>query len=67
MSGEYISVSNGKRPVSNIKKRTKMFAFCAWMQIAVTCTSPILNNNFTMGVDQVTYFPTLQSLIILYK
>jgi hypothetical protein len=29
MSGEYISVSNGKRPVSNIKKRTKMFAFCA--------------------------------------
>jgi hypothetical protein len=35
MSGEYISVSNGKRPVSNVKKRAKMFAVCAWMQIAV--------------------------------
>jgi hypothetical protein len=35
MSGEYISVSNGKRLVSNVKKRAKMFAVCAWMQIAV--------------------------------
>jgi hypothetical protein len=35
MSSEYISVSNGKRPVSNVKKRAKMFAVCAWMQIAV--------------------------------
>jgi hypothetical protein len=35
MSGEYISVSNGKRPVSNVKKRAKMLAVCAWMQIAV--------------------------------
>jgi hypothetical protein len=30
------SVSNGKRPVSNVNKRAKMFAVCAWMQIAVT-------------------------------
>jgi hypothetical protein len=29
------SVSNGKRPVSNVNKRAKMFAVCAWMQIAV--------------------------------
>jgi hypothetical protein len=36
MSGEYISVSNGKRLDSNVKKRAKMFAVCAWMQIAVT-------------------------------
>jgi hypothetical protein len=35
MSGEYILVSNGKSPVSNVKKRAKMFAVCAWMQIAV--------------------------------
>jgi hypothetical protein len=35
MSGEYISGSNGKRLVSNVKKRAKMFAVCAWMQIAV--------------------------------
>jgi hypothetical protein len=35
MSGEYISVSNGKRSVSNVKKRAKMFAVCAWIQIAV--------------------------------
>jgi hypothetical protein len=24
-----------KRPVSNVNKRAKMFAVCAWMQIAV--------------------------------
>ena len=36
MSGEYISVSNGKRLVSNVNKRAKMFAVCAWMQIAVS-------------------------------
>jgi hypothetical protein len=29
------SVSNGKRPVSNVNKRAKMFAVCVWMQIAV--------------------------------
>jgi hypothetical protein len=34
MSGEFVSVSNGKRLVSNVKKRAKMFAVCAWMQIA---------------------------------
>jgi hypothetical protein len=36
MSGEHISVSNGKRLVSNVNKRAKMFAVCAWMQIAVS-------------------------------
>jgi hypothetical protein len=29
------SVSNGKRRVSNVNKRAKMFAVCAWTQIAV--------------------------------
>jgi hypothetical protein len=29
------SVSNGKRHVSNVNKRAKMFAVCAWTQIAV--------------------------------
>jgi hypothetical protein len=33
-----ISVSNGKRPVSNVNKRAKMFAVCAWTQIAVSQT-----------------------------
>jgi hypothetical protein len=37
ISGEYISVSNGKRLVSNVNKRAKMFAVCAWMKIAVQC------------------------------
>jgi hypothetical protein len=31
-----ISVSNGKRHVSNVNKRAKMFAVCAWTQIAVS-------------------------------
>jgi hypothetical protein len=30
------SVSNGKRHVSNVNKRAKMFAVCAWTQIAVS-------------------------------
>ena len=33
-----MSVSNGKRPVSNVNKRAKMFAVCAWTQIAVRKT-----------------------------
>jgi hypothetical protein len=41
MSGEYISVSNGKRPVSNVNKRAKMFAVCAWTQIAVVRISNV--------------------------
>ena len=30
------SVSNGKRHVSNVNKRAKMFSVCAWTQIAVS-------------------------------
>jgi hypothetical protein len=39
------SVSNGKRPVSNVNKRAKMFAVCAWTQIAV---SYILNKTLAI-------------------
>jgi hypothetical protein len=49
MSGEYISVSNGKRPVSNVKKRAKMFAVCAWTQIAVT-----LHSDVAMGTKRTS-------------
>jgi hypothetical protein len=36
MSGETFQFPTVlKRPVSNVKKRAKMFAVCAWMQIAV--------------------------------
>jgi hypothetical protein len=39
------SVSNGKRHVSNVNKRAKMFAVCAWTQIAVF-TGRLVNNAF---------------------
>jgi hypothetical protein len=47
MSGETFQVSNGKRPVSNVNKRAKMFAVCAWTQIAVTLfqTQTLLPNH----------------------
>jgi hypothetical protein len=35
MSSETFPFPNGKRPVSNVNKRAKMFAVCAWTQIAV--------------------------------
>ena len=39
MSGEYIAVSNGKHPVSNVKKRAKML-----MRFVLGCKLPYLSN-----------------------
>jgi hypothetical protein len=55
MSGEYISVSNGKCPVSNVKKRAKMFAVCAWMQIAVKNDHKV-TPKMTAASSVITYF-----------
>jgi hypothetical protein len=67
MSGEYISVSNGKRPVSNVKKRAKMFAVCAWMQIAVMDTSRYKHYIFsheTFVVCQNSQHACLQQAVV---
>jgi hypothetical protein len=66
MSGEYISVSNGKHPVSNVKKRAKMFAVCAWMQIAVICTNLFVETPRKFITNKKYYmFPQTQSTIII--
>ena len=58
MSGEYISVSNGKRPVSNVKKRAKMFAVCAWMQIAVTPNDTLRSRTYSLlSILQKRFYP----------
>jgi hypothetical protein len=67
-------VSNSKRPVSKVNKRAKMFAVCAWTQIAVGRVSVFLGhcglclhccgilaycNIYLKGLHYILYWKTL--------
>jgi hypothetical protein len=58
------SVSNGKRHVSNVNKRAKMFAVCAWTQIAVCNMGSKLNARaFLLGYDYIQFFTIFDTFL----